>query len=211
MQNPASGGDAIFINAPGANVLLRGLSLTGSSGLGNGVNVITANSLIVDHCSIKYFQGFNTTGNGLLVAPAAGFLELTVSDTLLAGNLYTGAWVLPATSGLNAGSTGSVKGSFVRVNAVDTQYGVSVGGWKTSGQVLIIADQVDASNNSSEGFEANTANLYLTRTVVTGNAVGVANDSYVHTYGDNAINGNGIDITNPLDTSGQNHTLGTLT
>lgn len=76
----ASTGDAITV-AAGVNdvVVLRGLTLTGTSAAGNGITVVSAGTVHVEHCTIRGF----TAGNGIL-ATDGSFQLLNLEDTVVA-------------------------------------------------------------------------------------------------------------------------------
>ncbi|HEY2798280.1 MAG TPA: right-handed parallel beta-helix repeat-containing protein [Thermoanaerobaculia bacterium] len=74
----ASSGDAITV-AAGVNdvVVLRGLTLTGTSAAGNGINVVTAATVHVEHCTIRGFSA----GNGILATESVLLQQLYVEDS----------------------------------------------------------------------------------------------------------------------------------
>ena len=72
------GTDAIAVNGAGVDVSLRGLAIVGLGGA-NGINVVSANSVRVERCTIT---GFTTTGIRV-VAPGA---KVSIATTELRGN-----------------------------------------------------------------------------------------------------------------------------
>src|ERR1700733_9038930 len=55
----------VNVNAPGATVVLRGLTIDGTGATGNGISVVSVGSLFVESCVITGFVGSGTTGNGV--------------------------------------------------------------------------------------------------------------------------------------------------
>jgi hypothetical protein len=74
-----------------------------------------------------------------------------------------------------------------------------------TGTVKVVANQVTASNNVTSGLYELNASLYLTRCVVSGNSMGVYNNtnSTTRTYsaGDNFIYNNATNIVGPTMTA----------
>ena len=85
----AFAGNAILINAPGAIVRLRGLTLNGLGGT-NGISATHVALLDVEGADIRGFSG-----NGVDFTAAGGRLNIT--DTSFSGN-GVGVYVLPASS-----------------------------------------------------------------------------------------------------------------
>jgi len=202
----AVSGYAILVQAVGA-FHLKGLTLDGAGEGANGVNFTGGGSLTIENCTIKGFAGRAFTGNGILINPAAGTTQLTVTDSVVSGNASAGILVDPSKSGAGSGATAQVFGTLTRVDAVNNETGVLLNGSNNSGgAVSVIASEVNASDNIDVGFEADLhATLFLSRSTATGNGLyGVANFGTVDTYGDNAINGNrtGNDVIGGLTSVG---------
>jgi nitrous oxidase accessory protein NosD len=92
--HPPSGGDAATVNAPGATVVLRGLTLEGAgAATGNGITITAVSVLHVENCVISGFAGTSgVNGSGIYFASAG---QLFVKDAIIRGNGYVGIWVHP--------------------------------------------------------------------------------------------------------------------
>src|ERR1700687_5862050 len=91
--HPPSGGGAVTVNASGATVVLRGLTMDGAgAATGNGINVQAVAVLHVENCTIAGFPG----GNGIFFGSAG---QLFVKDTIIRKIGGPGIWVGPS-SGL---------------------------------------------------------------------------------------------------------------
>jgi len=189
----APSGDAIAINAGvGDYVFIKGLVIDGVGAGANGVRLISGGGLGIADCVIRGFALGNFSGNAILIEPASINATFTVSDTILTGNGYAGIRIAPGLQAPTA--TASVNGTLNRVEASKNAWGVSVEGNVTSGGVRVLAIHVNASENGT-GFYASQASLNLSRAVVTGNtSYGVWSFNTIYTYGDNAINGNAVDV-----------------
>ena len=73
----ASGNDGIDINAPGAVVKLRGLTLIGANSANNAVSVTAAARLEVIDCAISQF------GNSGVVVESASAMSVLISNTVI--------------------------------------------------------------------------------------------------------------------------------
>jgi hypothetical protein len=184
----APGADAIDIQAGASDaILLKGLILDGSGSGIYGVNLISAGSLTVANCTAKGFGG--TNGSGIFIEPSAGTVSFDIADTLTTGNAFVGIWIAPGyfASGANA----TVKGALTRIDAIGNQYGVAANNTFNSGNMTLVATQVN-SNNNTFGFYSNGASAYLNGSTVTGNYYGL--DGQFYSYGNNAIIGNSNDL-----------------
>jgi hypothetical protein len=134
-------GLSVTVNAPGATVVLRGLTIDGTGAAANGINVVAVGSLFVESCVIANFSGSDTsTGSGIYFGSAG---NLFVEDTAVLNNSYAGLWVVP--------SSGTAKASFVHCRAENNKEGfISDGGGGGAGSVTI-CDSV-ASGNQFDGF-----------------------------------------------------------
>jgi hypothetical protein len=83
-------GDAITVNAPGATVVLRGLTIDGTGVTSSGIYVPSVSVLHVESCVIAGFAG---SGKGIFFASAG---ELFVKDTVVRGNGNNGIFVAPS-------------------------------------------------------------------------------------------------------------------
>jgi hypothetical protein len=189
LATPA-GQDAIQIVAGTGAVFLKGLTLLGGGTANNGIDLISAGNLNVSDCTITGF-GAQTSGNGngIAVHPSSGTVSFSISDTIVTESSGSGIFVFP--------SSATVSGTLTRVEASGNEYGVTMTP-NPPATATVIADQVTARGNYL-GFYTNVGGfIYLTRSTATGNQVGVLGASKFYTYGDNSINGNGVDVQNPM-------------
>jgi hypothetical protein len=98
----ATSGDGIVVSAGATDiVVLRGLTIYGSSGVQNGINFTSGGALYVENCVINGFGGL-PVGAGIIHQPAGqpGVItgNLFLSDTVVR-NCGTGVWSIGAASG----------------------------------------------------------------------------------------------------------------
>jgi hypothetical protein len=79
-------GDGVTINAPGATVVLRGLSINGQGG-NNGIAIASAATVRIENCAIS-----NLTGAGIFHVAGA----LHVEETIVRDNASIGIWSMGA-------------------------------------------------------------------------------------------------------------------
>jgi hypothetical protein len=229
--SPPTGGNAITINAVSGNVVIRGVSLNGVGVTGgtNGIVFNSGSSLTVADCILQNFgnSGNLTTGNGVFIQPASGAISFAITNTTASNNGFVGIRYNPP-SGSTATATGIIDHVVATSNqqngiGINTQFG---GGTTTvaisnsigsdnsnngivvenSGNALTVSiDNSSANNNGGSGINAiGTPIVLLGRSVITGNVVGVDNSTSPNTfysYGNNAINQNGTDVTPTAMTS----------
>src|SRR5262249_26692384 len=96
---PPNGGSAIAINSVSGNVTIRGVSLNGVGATGgtNGIVFNSGTNLIVADCIVQNFgtAGTSGTGNGILLQPATGTVNLAVTSTIAANNQTFGVYYFP--------------------------------------------------------------------------------------------------------------------
>jgi hypothetical protein len=114
----------ILVNAPGKDVVARNLSINGGSACGGnvgitGVRVLAARSVTLQNLDIQQ-QGSTPTGAGVLVAPSAGAVQVTLDNVRIHHNCHSGLDVLP-TGG--APAQVFVRNSSFAQNAVGIQAG----------------------------------------------------------------------------------------
>jgi hypothetical protein len=78
---PASGINAIVVQAGAGNVILRNLSVNGFGTGQSGIVFTSGASLIVENCKI-----FGFASNGVSVTPASGTSNIAILNTTLANN-----------------------------------------------------------------------------------------------------------------------------
>jgi hypothetical protein len=229
---PANG-VGLTINAGTANVTLIGLEIDGAAAAYNGILLNSAGSLTVTNCTLQNFiqSGNNfTTGNGILLLPASGTLDFTITNTTASNNAFAGIAYYPAGGSPNANgvidhvvANANVDGIFVNTSNAsggttiltvsnsatsdNSAVGITAVG-ETGTTIKLTIDRATTSGNGTGVYAQGTANVLLGRSVVTGNGTGISNStspSTVYSYGDNRINlngsGSGDDIvTNALNT-----------
>jgi len=166
-----SSGDGIDINAPGATVVLRGLTIDGANRSGTfGINATSFGALHIEDCVINGFSG-----NGIYVPTGS---HLFIKDTISRNN--GGAGIYTATPASvdhvrvedNTGSGFVVQNAtaHVRNSVASGNQGTDVlnGGTATGGGFVAYA-----MNGEGNGFSASVL-LYLDGCVATMNSIGVS-------------------------------------
>src|SRR5512132_3821236 len=88
-------GHQVMVNAPGATVVLRGLTIDGNGAMEDAIHVASAAAVYVESCVIANFtESPGGAGSGIVFASAG---NLYVKDTIIR-NTRVGIWVIP-TSG----------------------------------------------------------------------------------------------------------------
>jgi hypothetical protein len=227
---PPAGGNGITINAVSGNVAIHGVSLNGA-GITGGTNGIVFNagsSLTVTDCVLQNFVQNGTdvaTGDGILIMPASGTVNILIKDTTAVNNGYIGIYYIPTGS---AASTMAID----HIVAAGNQFGVALNlGVATGGSMRAAISNSVASANSQSGVYAYTGptipltvtlnnvsvvnnadgidglgntNLLLGHSVITGNNTAIVNftsPNTFYTYGNNQINLNSIEISGALNTT----------
>jgi len=173
----SGGGVAITVNAPGASVTLRGLTIKGIGfGGGNGIQFSAGNALNVENCTIRNLDGTNL-GRGISYLPS-GTAALQVTNSIVSDNAGDG--IVIGAVGDNANVVAALDhvgiynngGSGLLVSAVFANTGVV--------QATAVESQASNNNNNntsgSAGFLAAAsgkgfANILLVRSVASGNLV----------------------------------------
>jgi hypothetical protein len=226
-----AGGTAITISAGSTDaIVLRGLTLNGNGVGYNGIAFNSGGSLTVINCFAQNFvyDGTHaTTGNGILIQPTSGTIDFTITNTVVTNNSQVGIFYSPL-------GTPSANGVIDSVTATGNQYGISINTTPStagatmiavsnstlsnnmvdglysingSGQSLTVSiDHVSSVGNASIGIDAETTSVVvLGRSVITGNRIGVQNNTpnTFFTYQDNRIFGDtsGTDISSALNPS----------
>src|SRR5215472_3409692 len=219
---PASGnGTAIGISPSAGNVTLTGLEIDGAGAALNGITVIGGNNITISNCIIKDFiinpsMPAGESGNGIFITPLANLLHFTITNTTVLNNANSGIFYFPITgSATTRGvidhvvATGNV-GVGIWVNLTKTTGAADVAisnsiasnngtGIQADGTVTVIIDNTTVKGNFGTGIQGDSpANVALTRSVIEGNQTGIANvTSAFYTYGNNLIDFNTTNITNP--------------
>jgi hypothetical protein len=82
-------GNAITVNAPGANVTLRGLTLEGAGVAYNGIVFTAGGSLTVPYC-VVHFNGDGLTGNGILMMPTSDAISFAITNSIFSNTNHAG-------------------------------------------------------------------------------------------------------------------------
>jgi hypothetical protein len=216
-------------------VVLRGLTIDGAGVGSNGIVVHSAGNLTVTNCTLQNFVqngSDTTTGNGILMLASSGTMTFVITNTVVSSNGYSGISYFPqggfpSANGVidHVAATANADGIIVDMDNADggvvfiaisnsiasanSKYGIDI--YNLSGGILTVSiDNTSATGNgvgnSGAGISAaNVANVLLGRSVITGNQVGVANNTpnTFYSYGDNRINLNasGGDINGALNYS----------
>lgn len=109
-------GHTVTVNASGATVVLRGLTIDGNGALENGINVVAVGTLFVESCVIANFSGNGATGNGL-VSSSTG--NLFVKDTIVRNN---------GNNGIQAGGGNAAQVSIDHCRLEGNGFGTTLGG-----------------------------------------------------------------------------------
>jgi len=213
---PSGSTPAINIVAGAADaVVLRGLNFDGVNSQASAVQFLQGGSLLIDHCTIEGFSNPALELNPLFQA------TLWVTDTVLAndGNSASAAVSMFAQNSGNRGLTAHLErvqilhatGNAIRVDGTgstrsidvelrdvtaDASTGTGIVALSSAnhGVVNLMADNVTSSHNAGYGLRAvgTNASVYLSRSVITDNGVGVAASSggEVFSYGDNRFAAN---------------------
>ena len=222
---PAAGGDGVDINiGPSDAVVLRGLTMNGSSGGNNGIVSKTGGNLTVIDCVVQNFLF-----DGIQLAPTSGFINFTITNTTVVNNFNVGI------DYFSPSGSPSANGVIDHVIAIGNSQGIGVNTFNTSGGttninicnsvvannggvgifledgptlMTVTIDNALISDNGGSGIIASNVTgsqmtVELGRSVITNNSVGVANlmsRNGFFSYGDNRINSNPQgDITSPLN------------
>jgi len=215
----APDGAAITINAPGATVTLRGLTLEGAGVAYYGIVFNSGASLTVIDCVAQnffYAGPGTTTGIGILMQPTSGPISFVITNTIVSNNGFSGIYYAP--------QSGSATANGVIDHVVTTNnpfMGIAIDTTTAGGSTTVSISNSVASNNSGYGIyisngssplavsidntsisgNGNGIEAFFTSDVRLGRSVIAANLTYgvnnntspnaFYSYQDNGINGNG--------------------
>ena len=192
-------GFQVNVNAPGANVVLRGLTIDGTGAVAAGINVTAVGSLFVESCVIANFAsgGSVSTGVGIYFASAG---NLFVTDTIVRNNGFVGIWVVPASGNAKASIDhcrleGNFDGLVSDANASTTIRDSVASGNATYGLEAEFGGELNIENcmvtNSFTGIiSAQSSLIRVSNTIITDNETGVSPNPNVLTRGNNTVEGN---------------------
>jgi hypothetical protein len=216
ITGPASG-NAITINAVSGNVALIGLKIDGAAAAYNGIVFNSGSNFTVTNCTLQNFAvNGPATGNGILIQPTAGTLTLAITNTTVSNNFNYGIVYSPPSgsptvsavidhvvatanlSGIGLDTTSATGGSTIATisdSTVSNNSQVGILAKNGPGALKLSIDNVNASNNGTGISAQDTANVLLSRSVLTGNgSTGVVNftsPNTFYTYQNNLIDLNG--------------------
>ena len=222
-----AGTNAIIVNAAATDyVFLKGLDIEGigtSSSL-NGIKVTSAGFVHIEDCVIRNFKGMAPNGFGIQFIPSAG-LNFMISRTTLFNNgtVSTGGGVqVRPTAGVTSGTIDKTVFSRNVNGLVGDGFGGGAGmnvtlrdstiNGSTSNGVLLTSTAVssfmiDKSTiaNNSNGLTTQNAGAFIRvgSSTITGSGTATSGAG-VLSYGNNQINGNGVD-TIPSPVPGGTH------
>ncbi len=224
VQQPNSGQNAITVNAGTTDaVTLRGLNIDGLGIGANGIVFSSGASLTVVNCVTRHFASSNsiTSGNGILIQPTSGSVNVLVSNTIVADNSDVGLYYFPPSGNaavnvvidhvtatnnedgidlIASNQTGGTSNISISnsIGSNNTRYGLYDVG--NTGAIPTVTVDMSSFNNNEIGIVADGFTpMLLGRSVITSNAYGIYNETsnnggFVFTYGDNRINQNGTNI-----------------
>jgi hypothetical protein len=205
----ASGTNGIIVNDGGTgtivvtvrNLRINGIKDTGGAGL-NGIRVLSAKALHVEHCAIF---GFGQAA--IDVEPTSAGVQVFVSDSELANNV-TGVLLKRGAS-----ATGLIAATVERACIADNPTGVDAEDYsrltmadsfvsgssvvgvlatiETGGTSEVTLERCVVANNETGISSAQT--VRLSETTVTGNTTGLAATGAIISFGNNQIAGNTTD------------------
>ena len=199
-------GNAMTINAPGASdaITLRGLDFNGLKQANNGIRIIAAKTVTIDHCNIYGFTNRGITDERGAVG------TINVTDSTVLNNGQTGIAIVPTAGGvtgsitntrmLNNGNAGLAVSSLGKITATNcvasgnTNFGFFAEGPAGASEMNL---ESCVSNNNNQGVSANAGStVTLSNVNIAFNTTGVSlAGGTVQSYGNNKVarntNGNG--------------------
>lgn len=199
----------IIVNGAGAVVTLRNLSINGAATTtGNGIRIINAGAVNIDHCRIGNFLGASpSNGRGIVIETSLN-VRVAVMDSQLWNNNFIGIHSNP-TSGnvtlsvhgvtiehgggtgiqLHQNTTATIDHTTITDHAVGAAITVEL-----SNNATMISNS-NLSNNQFGIFNGNggAPTTRLSNTIITGNTtagLSINNGSLVISHGNNSIRGN---------------------
>ncbi|MBJ6760941.1 right-handed parallel beta-helix repeat-containing protein [Myxococcaceae bacterium JPH2] len=162
----SAGVHGIFVNAPGAVVILRNLVIQGAGTGLDGIRIFAASQVHVENCTLMGF-----TGSGIHVLPDAGAVQLFVRNSSINGaSSKPPAAPTDMTAGIHIESGSAV---IDHVQAASAITGVGV-----LGTAQVTAHDLTLAGNTGEGIHATgSAKVTLERGVVAQNGTGIKADA----------------------------------
>jgi hypothetical protein len=196
-------GATVTVSAPGATVVLRGLTIDGTgTTTGSGINVVAVAVLHVESCVITGFAGTGSNGNGIYFTSDG---LLSVKDTIIRGNGYVGIWVNPASGPalasvdhcrLEENGWGLISNSLTGIAKVTIRDSVSSGN-SYSGLLAENGAELNAEGclvaNNYYGLQCTYSTFRASNCTVTDNVYGVVASGSTLSRSNNTVEGNGTD------------------
>jgi hypothetical protein len=181
-------GRTVTVNAPGATVVLRNLTIEGAGSTANGVHVIAVGSLHLESCVIAEFAGDGNTGGSGVAFFAAG--QLFVKDTCVRANGWTGIWVVP--------SSGVAKASIDNCRLEANAYGVFVTGNNSGTSTATISGSVLAGSTASGAGVQGAAELNMEQCAISNGNIGInSQDTSIVRVSNSTITANSVGLLGP--------------
>ena len=196
---------SILVNAPGATVVIRGLTIKAlTQGSGVGINIQAAATVLVENCVIDGW------GDGIRVQASAGALKLDIKDSTMRNNLFDGLSVFAGVIGaaitvdqsrfernLNVAlqvegpSKVSVTRSFFSGN--NNAIGTGIAG------AVVDVSRSTISGSTNNGVQAGAGTIRVAESLVTGNSVGLLQQGgTLESFKDNIVRGNTTDTVGTI-------------
>jgi hypothetical protein len=189
----------VTVNASGATVVLRGLTIDGTGQTGTGITVTSVGNLHVESCVITGWAG----GNGIYFT-AAG--QLFVKDTIIRGNGNVGIYVIP--------SSGTAQASVDHCRLEQHEFGFVSSGVTGTAQATI-KDSVASGNSQSGLWAANGGELNAEECLIANNLTGLVTVGGTLLASNCTVtdNGTGLDVisSGSLISFGNNRVAGNTT
>jgi hypothetical protein len=176
-----SGTNGIVVSAPGAVVVLRGLTFDGlGTGL-SGVDFLAGSALYVEDCTINNFQ------TGINIKPSSGQSHVFISDTVVRNNSNDGILFAPSASA-------NVSGTLKKVRTENNgAAGVEADGSYPANADVILEGTTSANNAIGVFAKGTYAKINMSNVDVFDNAIGLLPQSgNIVSFGNNRITDNGI-------------------
>ena len=194
----------VTVSAPGAVVVLRGLTIDGGVQVGNGIAVTSIGNLHIESCVITGFSGRANNGNGIVISTTAAS-GLFIKDTLIRGNQYVGLFVGPASGSVQASVDhcrfeqnfgGVVSSGFAQVTMTDSVVSGNAS-WALVAQIggELTAEACVISNNQTGLTSAGTGTIRASNCTITDNVTGLSArpNGAILSRSNNTVEGNGTD------------------
>jgi len=156
----AAGFDGVTVNAPGATVVLRGLSINGLGGSGNGILVQQAGRIRIEGCVVSNMGAVGIYHR----APGA---EMIVLDTIVRDTADTGLALAAASASIVLDHVRSEHNQFTGIYVAHVVGAMTVR--------AAIADSVFAQNGGNgiwaDAFSGATTTILVERSLIAGNGL----------------------------------------